>query len=288
MAKPPNSKAQGRYAGMESLPKFIFPKGQARAKEMTSTAPFAKLKQSFDYPAAPSPSVQLLNTMAVRHPAETYSDGRRNFSSFEAAKAANPDMPLIRKAPSAESEYAAQRDRAFLSSIGSGGFGFGPISYVLGGGPDTIQAAGQLDTALGGLSTGFGLRPAGRPILPRPKAEMAEREVKKWPENNGFLYSLKGELPPKFALDRYGEEGILNEKNGRGRFTAPYGTPYEQRAVGYRPEADSYHAYETVVAVPVEQGPSVPWFGQSGGAWQFLHPENMTTMLASNKIIRKP
>ncbi|ABQ70788.1 hypothetical protein Swit_4450 [Rhizorhabdus wittichii RW1] len=218
--------------------------------------------------------------------AETYSYGGRSYPSFEAAQAAHPDMPLIGNPPSVASEYAARRDKAFLDSIGSGALGLGPMSYVMGGSPETIQASTQFDEALGGLAAGTGFRPASRTRLPLPNAEAPMREFKKWPSNNGFLYSLKGEIPVKYRFDRYGDEGRLGDKDDAGRFTAPLGTPYEQRAVGHRPDDQAYHAYESMVGLPVEGGPAVPWLGQPGGAWQFRHPENMTTMLANGKIRR--
>ncbi|MBD8679368.1 hypothetical protein [Sphingomonas sp. CFBP 13720] len=95
-----------------------------------------------------------------------------------AAEAQAFGMPVLVDALSPRREYEARRDAAFLASIGSGPLGLGPIAYVLGSGPERINASGSLDVALGGLMQGVALRPVGRTTqlsTSRPELEPLSR-----------------------------------------------------------------------------------------------------------------
>ncbi|ABQ70785.1 hypothetical protein Swit_4447 [Rhizorhabdus wittichii RW1] len=148
--------------------------------------------------------------------AETYSYGGRSYPSFEAAQAAHPDMPLIGNPPGAASEYAARRDKAFLDSIGSGALGLGPMSYVMGGSPETIQASTQFDEALGGLMAGTAMRPS---IRQRFESFVDKRPVEsflryRWPPLANRLSSSRGDLP--VGRGEYGVQDIATASRELG------------------------------------------------------------------------
>jgi len=85
-----------------------------------------------------------------------------------------------------------------------------------------------------------------------------------WPLNQGFKNGEKFELtlPIGTMLDRVGEPN--------GAFTAPTGTPFEQRALAPGSGRDSYYQYEVIKPLPVYAGEIAPAFGQAGGGTQFL------------------
>lgn len=152
-----------------TMESFVLPQGDARNKGISQEA-IANLlgtKQSTGRGFLIDPAVQSLNTIR-RHPGQVYSYGGRDYASFEDAKRANPDMPLVNSPPSVEQEDRAKARKAFLDSIGAGPFGLGPIVYDLGGGADAINSGVELDKAVGGLIRGGGARGADKIKLPVP------------------------------------------------------------------------------------------------------------------------
>ncbi|CAO4176400.1 hypothetical protein CFFPNG_02771 [Methylorubrum aminovorans] len=102
-----------------------------------------------------------------------------------------------------------------------------------------------------------------------------------WPPNNGFTGSPKVEtLQTGTRLDRYGGEG--------GSFLAPAGTPFAQRALPSSSAQQPYHSYVVLKPLPVEAGPSTPWFGQPGGGMQYkLLEEASVRDLIDQGFLRK-
>lgn len=80
---------------------------------------------------------------------------------------------------------------------------------------------------------------------------------------NGFYYGVNevqtiqtGEI-----IDRFGS-------NGDGKYFAPLGTSFEERALPPFMENQPYKQYEVLEPFDVQSGPIAPWFDQLGGGWQ--------------------
>ncbi len=93
-----------------------------------------------------------------------------------------------------------------------------------------------------------------------------------WPENNGFPPGYDpqpAQLPPGAIIDRFGHEG--------GRYLAPDGTLFADRALTPETVVSEYHRY-SVTGQPlpdgwqIVEGPVEPWYGQtpSPGTVQYM------------------
>ncbi|MFY9921144.1 MAG: TNT domain-containing protein, partial [Mycobacterium sp.] len=93
-----------------------------------------------------------------------------------------------------------------------------------------------------------------------------------WPDNNGFPPGYDpqpAQLPPGTIIDRFGHEG--------GRYLAPDGTPFADRALTPETVVSEYHRYSvTEQPLPdgwqIVEGPVEPWYGQtpSPGTVQYM------------------
>ncbi|WP_170317359.1 TNT domain-containing protein [Acrocarpospora corrugata] len=89
-----------------------------------------------------------------------------------------------------------------------------------------------------------------------------------WPNARPLIYT--GTLPVGMLLDRFGGEG--------GAFLAPYGTPYEQRALppsnlntvsGDPTHLCNYHVYRVIQKFQVDAGPASRAFQLQGQGKQY-------------------
>ena len=309
MTTPPSKKVRvarkvdSRHRGIVTLESHVLPEDVARDRDFAKERPLAKPEYDFVYPTGEvsaegtrraaaaffgpkpttkysslsSPAIERLNALPRPHPAQMYSYGKRDYASVEDARRANPDMPVISNPPSAESEYQVRRDRAFIDSIGSGALGLGPMAYVMGGGPDAIQASTQVDEALGNLAGANALRPA-RVKYPTINPTTPRTQFKEWPENHGFTYSLSNKLRSGGLVSRYGPED--------GTFVAPANTPFEARGIHPRMREDGPRIYQMIEDMDVPGGPAMPWYG-GGGGWQYKLPEKVEDLIGK-KLRRKP
>jgi hypothetical protein len=112
-----------------------------------------------------------------------------------------------------------------------------------------------------------------------------------FPDNNGFVLDNQGNpietpatLTPGQRVDLFG--------TGAGRFLAPAGTPYNQRAL---PPSNldtltnafpfGYHLYEVEKPVSVQAGAIRPWFGQPGlGLQYFLGNVTIPDLVANGSL----
>ena len=97
-------------------------------------------------------------------------------------------------------------------------------------------------------------------------------ESRIWPDNNGFPPGYEpqpAQLPAGTIIDRFGHEG--------GRYLAPDGTPFADRALTPETVVSEYHRY-SVTGQPlpdgwqIVEGPVEPWYGQtpSPGTVQYM------------------
>jgi hypothetical protein len=96
-----------------------------------------------------------------------------------------------------------------------------------------------------------------------------------FPDQDGYV--LKNGQPVKRQVTLEHGQKLDLFGSGLGRFLAPAGTPYENRAV---PPSNldtsdpnypfGYHLYEVVIPFTVDAGPIRPWFGQPGLGLQYV------------------
>lgn len=98
-----------------------------------------------------------------------------------------------------------------------------------------------------------------------------------WPDNDGFENVPIEEMLPRASLvDRYGAP--------TGRFLSPVNTPYAERSLPYLKSSDPYHLYIVTKPFEVEAGPTKPWFGEPGGALQFMTFTPIKSLLAAHEL----
>lgn len=94
MAEKTIKPTRDRHAGIKLLPKYVYADDAARNREMQrdAAAAFLETKTGGEQPEYSISTVDLMKTMPPGPSAEVYSYGGKNYSSFEAAKAANSRM----------------------------------------------------------------------------------------------------------------------------------------------------------------------------------------------------
>ena len=98
-----------------------------------------------------------------------------------------------------------------------------------------------------------------------------------WPDDDGFVETpVEVTLKEGIRIDRYGE--------AHGRYAAPEGTPYEQRALAPGSENSPYYAYEVIRPFSVKAGITAPWFDQPGGGTQYYLPMSIRELIRQGYI----
>jgi RHS repeat-associated protein len=114
-----------------------------------------------------------------------------------------------------------------------------------------------------------------------------------WPTQDGFaskngkLIRERITLPVGKELDRFGgwyEDGVFRD---RGSFFGDVGAPFENRALPPKSLNSPYKKYRVAKSFEVDSGPIAPWFGEPGGAVQYLILESrgVEGLIKSGKII---
>ncbi|WP_159731284.1 TNT domain-containing protein [Methylosinus sp. Ce-a6] len=129
-----------------------------------------------------------------------------------------------------------------------------------------------------------------RPRDPRLREDLGPEWFKedgslRWPDGkepgalpNGFREEpYRDVLPPGATLDRYGGEG--------GNFLSPLGSPYSERALPYDPAKMPYHRYTVAKPLPVTAGRAAPWFGEPGGAVQYMTDMSIEDLIAEGYLV---
>ena len=96
----------------------------------------------------------------------------------------------------------------------------------------------------------------------------------KYAPNNGFVAGTEHTetLEAGTLIDRYGPSS--------GEFTAPIGTPYEQRSLPYHKNPYAYHVYRVIKPIEqVQTGAIAPGFDQPGGGIQHHLPMTVGDLL---------
>ncbi|MGI6076181.1 MAG: phage minor capsid protein [Pyramidobacter sp.] len=98
-----------------------------------------------------------------------------------------------------------------------------------------------------------------------------------YPPNSGARWGSVSEetITSGILIDRYGDD--------RGRFLAPYGTPFEERSLPRGTDRKKYRCYEVVKPIKVKKGVTLPWFGEVGGGVQY-ETEKPIYMLSSLRL----
>jgi hypothetical protein len=142
-------------------------------------------------------------------------------------------------------------------------------------GPERLPDRGVVGLELRGYWRFAGLSPAKFLAIYWDPAAGGGTGGWRYPPDNGFVVGPDGravegpeDLWPGQRIDRYGRE--------TGRFLAPFGALYAQRAIPPSsldddpPHNCDYHAYEVLRTFRVQAGPTAPAFGQPGWGVQYL------------------
>jgi Tuberculosis necrotizing toxin len=110
----------------------------------------------------------------------------------------------------------------------------------------------------------------------KPTADELKNWAFKWPDNNGALKTPEDvQIPVGEIIDRYGAT--------KGKFVSPAGTAnmtdktfdynkysHSERALPAAPDEGNYHVYLIVKPIVAEKAIAAPWFGEPGGATQYM------------------
>jgi hypothetical protein len=107
-----------------------------------------------------------------------------------------------------------------------------------------------------------------------------------WPPNRGFITVTKTTLKLGTKVDRYGGWKDIDGFHNNGTFISTAGSSFEGRALQQSTLNKPYSTYEVLKPLPVDSGPAIPWFGQSGYGTQYETPEAIEK-LVENGILRK-
>lgn len=128
--------------------------------------------------------------------------------------------------------------------------------------------------------------------IPRSSESILPDGSINWPLHDGFALDSKGlpilndvSLPKGTIIDRYGGEW--------GRFTSPLqetGKPYSfaQRAMANIEDPRTYHQYQVLQDLNVQQGKIAPAFGDSGGGLQNVLPSSVKDLMNQGMIKEIP
>jgi hypothetical protein len=106
----------------------------------------------------------------------------------------------------------------------------------------------------------------------------------RWPPNDGFDGPpVADSLEPGTRIDRYSGRAGLDDT---GRYLSPEGTDFSSRALPYDPDTQIHAVYEVVEDLPVQSGQAAPWFGEAGGATQYMLDRPLNELLEEG-IIRQ-
>ncbi|GLP88535.1 TNT domain-containing protein [Tritonibacter mobilis] len=112
----------------------------------------------------------------------------------------------------------------------------------------------------------------------------AETGELRWPPNDGFGAAPTQEtLRPGTRIDRFSGRTGLDDT---GRYLSPEGTDFGSRALPYDPSTQQYAVYEVVQDLPVSAGQAAPWFGEVGGATQYMLDRPLNDLI-NNGFIRQ-
>jgi Tuberculosis necrotizing toxin len=137
-------------------------------------------------------------------------------------------------------------------------------------GAETLPRSGAIATMLLGYRRFGGYRSSGVFLaMFQPLGKWQYSDDNGFREVNEKVDEKETELLPGEEVDRFGAES--------GKFLAPLGTPYTERALppanldGTNGAVDcDYHKYEVVKEFDVMAGRAEPWFGQTGMGTQYL------------------
>ena len=102
----------------------------------------------------------------------------------------------------------------------------------------------------------------------------------RWPPNDGFAQGTRHHttLNPGTMIDRFGRD--------TGKFTSPEGASYGSRALPYEQAEQAYSRFEVLKPLDVEAGKAARWFGESGGATQYLTADSIENLIKSGHLRR--
>jgi hypothetical protein len=93
-----------------------------------------------------------------------------------------------------------------------------------------------------------------------------------WPPNDGFSSDpINQTLDPGTQIDRYG--------SNFGRFLSPKGVSFEARSLPYDEMSTPYHVFEVLKPLTVQSGQAAAWFGEEGGAIQYVTPSSVDDLI---------
>ncbi|WP_341486152.1 glycohydrolase toxin TNT-related protein [Thioclava sp. GXIMD4215] len=106
----------------------------------------------------------------------------------------------------------------------------------------------------------------------------------RWPPNDGFDAAPTSEtLSPGTRLDRFSSRVGLDDT---GRYLSPEGADFSSRALPYDISTQQHAVYEVMQDLPVSAGKAAPWFGETGGATQYMLDRPLNELI-ENQIIRQ-
>ncbi|GGK31538.1 hypothetical protein GCM10008955_26720 [Deinococcus malanensis] len=100
-----------------------------------------------------------------------------------------------------------------------------------------------------------------------------------WPKDDGFIGKVIDlKLQPGTLIDRYGAP--------TGRFVSPVGPSFGSRALAGPEGYENYYVDEVLRPLDVKSGAASLWFGEVGGARQYILPGRIVQLIEQGALRR--
>jgi len=104
----------------------------------------------------------------------------------------------------------------------------------------------------------------------------------RWQSDNGWdIYPMFYGFYGTYSTETLKAGSVIVDRYGKytGSFVSPQGTSFSERSLPPGSKNDEYHVYRVKKDIPgVLSGRTAPWFGQTGGGWQYKLPDKIMNL----------
>lgn len=104
----------------------------------------------------------------------------------------------------------------------------------------------------------------------------------RWQSDNGWdIYPMFNGFYGTYSTETLKAGSVIVDRYGKytGSFVSPQGTSFSERSLPPGSKNDEYHVYRVKKDIPgVLSGRTAPWFGQTGGGWQYKLPDKIMNL----------
>lgn len=111
---------------------------------------------------------------------------------------------------------------------------------------------------------------------------LGKRGAARWQSDNGWdIYPMYDGFYGSYGTETLKAGSVIVDRYGKatGSFVSPQGTKFAERSLPPKSQNEDYHIYRVKKNIPgVLSGRTAPWFGQTGGGWQYKLPDKIMNL----------